>query len=45
VFVDFVDLSCLVHASQPVEPVQASSPCFIIMMPEADIVNPSSNDN
>jgi hypothetical protein len=29
-FVDFVDFACLVQASQPVEPVQASSPHFLL---------------
>jgi hypothetical protein len=44
-FIDFVDFfSCLVHALQLVEPAQASSPLFIIMMPEVDVVNLSSSD-
>jgi hypothetical protein len=43
-FVDFVDFVCLAQASQLGEPVHASSPHFIIAMPEADVVNPSSSD-
>jgi hypothetical protein len=34
-FVDFVDFACV---------LQASSPCFVIMMPEANVVNPLSSD-
>jgi hypothetical protein len=43
-FVDFVDFACLAQASQLVEPAQASSPRFIITMPEAGVVNLSSSD-
>jgi hypothetical protein len=43
-FIDFVDFACHAQASQPVEPAHVSSPHFIITMPEADMVNPSSSD-
>jgi hypothetical protein len=40
----FIDFACLAQASQLDEPAQASPPHFIFMMPEADVVNPSSSD-
>jgi hypothetical protein len=43
-FIDFVDFPCLVRASQLVEPAQASSLHFNIMMLEADVVNSPSSD-
>jgi hypothetical protein len=43
-FVDFVDFTCLAQALQLVKPAHASTPHFIIMMSEADVVNPLSSD-
>jgi hypothetical protein len=43
-FVDFVNFTCRVQASRPVEPTQVSSPHFNVMMPDIDMVDLSSSD-
>jgi hypothetical protein len=43
-FVDFVNFGCHALASQLFEPMQASSPHLIAVMPKADVVDLSSGD-
>jgi hypothetical protein len=43
-FVEFVNFCCRAQVSQLFEPTQASSPCLIVTMPKADVVDLSSSD-
>jgi hypothetical protein len=43
-FVDFINFSCRVQASQPVKPTQTSSPRFTVTTTEADMVKLSYSD-